>query len=216
MIISDKKYVEKIPLACLPTRIEKLEKTSAQYGKNIFIKRDDQTGTELSGNKIRKLEYAVAEARGAGERASIIASFENAKKPHTYTYRVENYDNRLNTEESYVSGTPWYRQPGKYSFWSNSGSGIQNVSISGRVRNDGTYGVSIQIRKKDSPQDMFDTWGCKGNGDITAKNHGGKQITVTVTDNGSGKVEVTSTGEVSCTKELTFRGGTIPHNPLEK
>lgn len=66
MIISDKKYVEKIPLACLPTRIEKLEKTSAQYGKNIFIKRDDQTGTELSGNKIRKLEYAVAEARGAG------------------------------------------------------------------------------------------------------------------------------------------------------
>lgn len=53
----------KIHLANLPTKIEKLEKLSQEYGKNIYIKRDDQTGIEISGNKIRKLEYAVAEAK---------------------------------------------------------------------------------------------------------------------------------------------------------
>lgn len=52
----------KIKLANLPTKIELLEKLSKELGKNIYIKRDDQTGTEVSGNKIRKLEYAVKEA----------------------------------------------------------------------------------------------------------------------------------------------------------
>ena len=58
--------VKKISLANIPTKIERLAKTSAKYHKNIFIKRDDQTGTELSGNKVRKLEYAIAEAVAQG------------------------------------------------------------------------------------------------------------------------------------------------------
>ena len=53
---------EKIRIANLPTKIEKMEKLSKELGKNIFIKRDDQTGTEVSGNKIRKLEYAAKDA----------------------------------------------------------------------------------------------------------------------------------------------------------
>lgn len=56
----------KINLACLPTKIEKLEKISAEYHKNIYIKRDDLTGMELSGNKVRKLEYSIAEALEQG------------------------------------------------------------------------------------------------------------------------------------------------------
>ncbi len=52
----------KLNVANLPTPIHKLEKLSAQYGKNLYIKRDDFTGSEWSGNKIRKLEYAVQEA----------------------------------------------------------------------------------------------------------------------------------------------------------
>lgn len=52
----------KIILANLPTKIEKLEKLSKELGKNIYIKRDDQTGTEVSGNKVRKLEFSVKEA----------------------------------------------------------------------------------------------------------------------------------------------------------
>jgi D-cysteine desulfhydrase len=35
-------------------------------GTKIWVKRDDQTGSELSGNKVRKLEYLMAEAVAQG------------------------------------------------------------------------------------------------------------------------------------------------------
>lgn len=53
---------KKVSIANLPTRIEKLEKVSKELGVNIFLKRDDQTGSEISGNKVRKLEYSIKEA----------------------------------------------------------------------------------------------------------------------------------------------------------
>lgn len=56
----------KINLANLPTKIEKLGRLSDELGKNIYIKRDDQTGTEISGNKVRKLEFSAAEALEKG------------------------------------------------------------------------------------------------------------------------------------------------------
>jgi D-cysteine desulfhydrase len=61
------KLPDRIPLANLPTRIEKLERISKQLGgPDIYIKRDDQTGSEVSGNKIRKLEYSIREAIDQG------------------------------------------------------------------------------------------------------------------------------------------------------
>lgn len=61
------KIPNRIHLANLPTRIEKLERlTEALEGPEIYIKRDDQTGMELSGNKVRKLEYSVREALDNG------------------------------------------------------------------------------------------------------------------------------------------------------
>lgn len=58
---------EKICLANIPTRIEKLERLSEELETvNLFIKRDDETGLEWSGNKVRKLEYAVKEALNHG------------------------------------------------------------------------------------------------------------------------------------------------------
>ncbi|MBB6217886.1 D-cysteine desulfhydrase [Anaerosolibacter carboniphilus] len=57
------KIPKRIRLANLPTRIEKLDRLSKELGgPQIFIKRDDQTGSEISGNKIRKLEYVIQEA----------------------------------------------------------------------------------------------------------------------------------------------------------
>lgn len=58
--------IKRLKLANLPTKIEKLNRLSSELGKNIYVKRDDQTGTEISGNKVRKLEYAVAEALERG------------------------------------------------------------------------------------------------------------------------------------------------------
>lgn len=61
------KIPEKINFANLPTRIEKLERLSQRLnGPNIYIKRDDQTGLEVSGNKIRKLEFSVRQALNLG------------------------------------------------------------------------------------------------------------------------------------------------------
>lgn len=61
------KLPERIALANVPTRIEKLERITKKLGgPEIYIKRDDQTGTEISGNKIRKLEFSIKEAMEQG------------------------------------------------------------------------------------------------------------------------------------------------------
>lgn len=58
--------LKSIELANLPTKIHKLERLSGKVGKNIYIKRDDETGTEIMGNKVRKLEFSVQEALDQG------------------------------------------------------------------------------------------------------------------------------------------------------
>lgn len=55
-----------IPLSLLPTPLYKLENLSRETGKNIYIKRDDMTGAALGGNKVRKLEFLLADARAKG------------------------------------------------------------------------------------------------------------------------------------------------------
>lgn len=58
---------ERVMLANLPTKIEKLDRLSALLqGPSLYMKRDDQTGTEFAGNKIRKLEYCIREALDQG------------------------------------------------------------------------------------------------------------------------------------------------------
>lgn len=61
------KIPEHISLANLPTRIQKLGRLSEELnGINLYVKRDDETGSEMSGNKVRKLEFAVKEALNEG------------------------------------------------------------------------------------------------------------------------------------------------------
>ena len=61
------KYEKRARLAHLPTPIEKLSKYSESLpGHNIYIKRDDYTGMEMSGNKIRKLEFCIGHAIANG------------------------------------------------------------------------------------------------------------------------------------------------------
>ena len=54
--------MEKYNIANLPTKIQKLNNLSKELDTNIYIKRDDFTGSEISGNKVRKLEYLLKDA----------------------------------------------------------------------------------------------------------------------------------------------------------
>ena len=52
----------RLPLAQLPTPLV----DASRLAPGLLIKRDDLTGLELTGNKIRKLEYLIADARATG------------------------------------------------------------------------------------------------------------------------------------------------------
>jgi len=56
----------KISLANLPTPIQPLNRLSERFGVEVFVKRDDMTGGAETGNKIRKLEFVLADALGKG------------------------------------------------------------------------------------------------------------------------------------------------------
>lgn len=55
------------PLGFYPTPLHPLPRLSAHLGgPRLWIKRDDLTGFALGGNKVRKLEFYLGEARAAG------------------------------------------------------------------------------------------------------------------------------------------------------
>jgi D-cysteine desulfhydrase family pyridoxal phosphate-dependent enzyme len=69
------------PLAEYPTPLEYLPRLSGQLGREIFIKRDDQIGPGLGGNKTRKLEYLLAEAQQRG--IDKVVTFGGLQSNHT-------------------------------------------------------------------------------------------------------------------------------------
>ncbi|MGO1470572.1 MAG: D-cysteine desulfhydrase family protein [Tissierella sp.] len=56
----------RILIANLPTPIERLNNLSDKYAMGIYLKRDDFTGSEVSGNKVRKLEFSIGHALEKG------------------------------------------------------------------------------------------------------------------------------------------------------
>lgn len=57
---------EKISFLHLPTPLEYLPNMSEKLGINLYIKRDDLTGLGMGGNKLRKLEYFLYDAKQKG------------------------------------------------------------------------------------------------------------------------------------------------------
>jgi len=58
--------IKKIRLGHYPTPFAKLENISRETGLNLYIKRDDLCGVLFGGNKVRKLEYLLADAKAKG------------------------------------------------------------------------------------------------------------------------------------------------------
>ena len=59
-------HFEKASLGIYPTPLYRLPNISRELGTNVWIKRDDLCGVALGGNKVRKLEYLLADARRQG------------------------------------------------------------------------------------------------------------------------------------------------------
>ena len=70
----------RVPLGVFPTPIQKLENISKLLHTNIFVKRDDLTGLGLGGNKTRKLEFLLADAKSKG--AEIVFTTGGAQSNH--------------------------------------------------------------------------------------------------------------------------------------
>ena len=70
----------RVHLGLFPTPMYKLENISRLLGTNVWIKRDDMTGVGLGGNKVRKLEFLLAEARAQG--AQIVMTTGGAQSNH--------------------------------------------------------------------------------------------------------------------------------------
>lgn len=68
----DSMNISRLDLAHLPTPIETLPRLSDVLGgPRLLVKRDDLTGLAFGGNKTRKLEFLVAEARDHGAKTLI-------------------------------------------------------------------------------------------------------------------------------------------------
>lgn len=70
----------RIPLAVLSTPIQKLENIRRLLNTNVYIKRDDLTGIGLGGNKVRKLEFLLADAKRKG--AEVVFTTGGAQSNH--------------------------------------------------------------------------------------------------------------------------------------
>jgi len=73
--------IPRLPLGEYPTPIQELKNLTRELrGPRIFVKRDDLTGLGLGGNKLRKLEYALAEAKDQG--ATVVITVGGPQSNH--------------------------------------------------------------------------------------------------------------------------------------
>ena len=70
----------KVSLGVFPTPIQRLDNISRKLKTNIYVKRDDLTGIGLGGNKVRKLEYLLADAKLQG--AELVFTTGGAQSNH--------------------------------------------------------------------------------------------------------------------------------------
>ena len=70
----------RVSLGIFPTPIQKLENISKMLNTNVYIKRDDLTGIGLGGNKVRKLEFLLADALEKG--AQVVFTTGGAQSYH--------------------------------------------------------------------------------------------------------------------------------------
>jgi D-cysteine desulfhydrase len=76
----DVSFPPRINLARTPTPLESLPRMGERLGLELYVKRDDLTGDGLTGNKVRKLEFVLADALESG--ADVVLTCGGAQSNH--------------------------------------------------------------------------------------------------------------------------------------
>ncbi len=100
-------YPDRIPIALTPTPLEPMAKLSKRLGVEVLVKRDDLTGAALTGNKIRKLEFLLAEAQAKG--ADTVVTCGGAQSNHCRATAIA--ARRLGLESTLLLRVPDPAQP---------------------------------------------------------------------------------------------------------
>lgn len=114
--------LKRISLAQIPTPLQEIK----FEGKNFLIKRDDLTGCELSGNKVRKLEYIIEDAKR--KKADIIFTCGGDQSNHARATAIAAKKIGLNT---------------KLFLW-----GKENPNINGNLFLNKMYGAEVKYLNK--------------------------------------------------------------------
>ena len=72
-----------IPLADVPTAVERCSAIEDWLGsRNVWMKRDDKINSLYGGNKVRRYEFLLADAKERGKKRILIAAIETQMRLH--------------------------------------------------------------------------------------------------------------------------------------
>src|SRR5690625_5969759 len=92
----------RLSLAQTPTPLQPLNRLSDRFGgPRIWLKRDDLTGSVLSGNKIRKLEFILARALEQG--CDTLITCGGLQSNHCRATALDRKSTRLNSSHVAIS-----------------------------------------------------------------------------------------------------------------
>lgn len=163
----------RVALGILPTPLYRLENISSLLKKNVYIKRDDMTGVSLGGNKVRKLEYLLGDAKAKG--ADYVLTTGGAQSNHAMLTAA--CANRLGMGSVLVLK--------KRGVWEKKGNQVLNALL----------GTEVRFVDSDSYDDVYAEMNAVSDA-LRAQGHVPYLIPV------GGSVPLGSLGYVNCAREI--------------
>lgn len=167
------KRIPKLKLGIFPTPMTEAPRLAEALGHRLFVKRDDLSGVSSGGNKVRKLEYLLFEAKAQG--ADVVLTTGGAQSNHAMLTAA--CCNKLGLEALLI---------------------LKGRGVMGRVGNlmiDELLGAKVRFVDTDSYDDVYNEM-ARTEGELLAE--GRKPYLIPV----GGSVPLGSLGYVDCAKEI--------------
>lgn len=99
-----------------PVPIYRMSRLSDMLSANLFIMRDDLTGFALGGNKVRKLDFLIADARASGADTLVTTGASSFSRNAAAAARVFGFDCHVvipeSASEHNAASCAWFEQCG--------------------------------------------------------------------------------------------------------